>query len=802
MRSCTYKNVNKGICLKKIQKGTNNERGFPKKGELPLPSYQPTKQMKNRLNLPVSIAVLAAAGVLIANLYHVSVTEHDRFTAMANDSQFGSTTVEANRGSIYDTNGKILAQSATVYNVILNPSALTGVDESKMNADEKERQIKTVAKILSEELGADYTKLVNVFSDEKTKNKQWYKVASKIEKDIVTRIYTRIDEEGLAGNLVSTEDDTKRYYPQGDMAAAVIGFTNYEGDGIYGVEAYYNDYLAGVDGKIISATDGLGNKMPYKNDKIYAAKDGSSLYLTIDSTLQYYCERELANCVEQNNVDNRACAIIMNAKTGDILAMATSPGYDLNDRNSIYSKKDQLTLEKYKEENPDDEEGYNEKYAELREKQWKNKAITELYEPGSVFKVVTGSSALEEKVIDLNSTFTCNHSIQVADRTINCWTAGAHGTQDFTTAMTNSCNPAFIQIGQRLGIEKFCSYFRAYGFTEPTGIDLPGEASGLYVAEESMGIVELASCSFGQSNTVTPIQMITAYAAVINGGYLLQPHVVSKIVDNNGNVIQTVEKTVRRQVISEETSAEMRQVLESVVNNKGGSNAYIKGYRIGGKSGTSQKLQKNNQLGVENLYVASYVGFAPADDPEIIMLVMVDEPQGRDHNGSQVYYGSMVAAPVVSAVFKDALPYLGYYPEYTDEELAALDVTVPSVEGQTVEAAEQTLTNLELQYYVVGEGDKVVAQVPSRSSSVPRNGKVVLYTEENYETQYATVPNVIGHTPSEVNQLLTSANINFKAGDGATAHSGAIAYSQNYLPGAEVPVGTVVEVTFRVKDEG
>ncbi len=368
--------------------------------------------------------------------------------------------------------------------------------------------------------------------------------------------------------------------------------------------------------------------------------------------------------------------------------------------------------------------------------------------------------------------------------------------------MTNSCNPAFIQIGQRLGIEKFCSYFRAYGFTEPTGIDLPGEASGLYVAEESMGIVELASCSFGQSNTVTPIQMITAYAAVINGGYLLQPHVVSKIVDNNGNVIQTVEKTVRRQVISEETSAEMRQVLESVVNNKGGSNAYIKGYRIGGKSGTSQKLQKNNQLGVENLYVASYVGFAPADDPEIIMLVMVDEPQGRDHNGSQVYYGSMVAAPVVSAVFKDALPYLGYYPEYTDEELAALDVTVPSVEGQTVEAAEQTLTNLELQYYVVGEGDKVVAQVPSRSSSVPRNGKVVLYTEENYETQYATVPNVIGHTPSEVNQLLTSANINFKAGDGATAHSGAIAYSQNYLPGAEVPVGTVVEVTFRVKDEG
>ncbi len=756
--------------------------------------------MKRRGSV-VTLVILAASLGLCAQLFRTSVTDHDKYAAMANDSQFGSKTVEANRGSIYDKNGKILAQSATVYNIILNPSAITGVSDDQMDPDEKERQIKTIAKILSEELSADYSKLVSVFSDADTKDKQWYKVESKVEKDIVTKINTRIDEEELAGNLVSTEEDTKRYYPQGDLAASVIGFTNYEGDGIYGVEAYYNDYLAGVDGKIISATDGLGNEMPYKNDKIYAAKDGSSIYLTIDYTLQYYCERELAKCVEQNNVDNRACAIIMNAKTAEILAMATSPGYDLNDRNSIYSQKDRDILAALAEET-EDEEVYNEKYAELREKQWKNKAITELYEPGSVFKVVTGSSALEEKVISLNSTFTCNGVIQVADRLMKCWTSGSHGTQDFTTAMTNSCNPAFIQIGQRLGIEKFCDYFRAFGFTEPTGIDLPGEASGLYVSEEDMGIVQLASCSFGQSNTVTPIQMITAYAAVINGGYLLQPYVVSKVVDSNGNVIETKERTVRRQVISEETSAQMRQVLESVVNNNGGSNAYIKGYRIGGKSGTSEKLQKNTQLGVNNLYVSSYVGFAPADDPEIIMLVMVDEPQGKDHNGSQIYYGSLVAAPVVSAVFKDALPHLGYYPEYTEEELAALDVNVPSVEGQSVEAARKTIESLDLQVYVVGNGDTVTAQVPSRSSSVPRNGKVILYTEEDYETQYTVVPNVIGYTVSQVNEMLTSVNINFKAGDGATEHSGAIAYSQNYTPGTEVPVGTVVEVTFRVKDEG
>lgn len=764
-------------------------------------SYQPTKQMKNRLNIPVVLLILAFTGYLFFQLFRTSVTEHDKYTSMANDSQFGSTTVKAARGSIFDSNGKILAQSATVYNVIISPSAITSLSDEDMEPSEKERQMKTAATIISEETGADYQKILNAFTDEKTRTKKWFKAASKVEKPTVTEIFTRADENELVSNLIYTDEDTKRYYPQGDMAAALIGFTNYDGDGIYGVEAYYNDYLAGVDGKIISATDGLGNEMPYKNDKIYAAKDGNSLYLTIDSTLQYYLERELSACVEQNNVQNRACGIIMNAKTGAVLAMASAPGFDLNDRNSIYSQKDRDILAALAEET-EDEEAYNEKYAELREKQWKNKAITELYEPGSVFKVVTGSSALEEKVIDLNSTFTCNGVMQVADWPIHCWTRGAHGTQDFTTAMTNSCNPAFIQIGQRLGIEKFCQYFKAYGFTEPTGIDLPGEASGIYVSEENMGIVELASCSFGQSNSVTPIQMITAYAAVINGGNLLQPYVVSKIVDTNGNIIQTKEKTVRRQVISEETSAQMRQVLESVVNNKGGSNAYIKGYRIGGKSGTSQKLEKNKKEGVDYYYTSSYVGFAPADDPEIIMLVMVDEPMGRDHNGSHVYYGSLVAAPVVSAVFKDALPYLGYYPEYTEEELAALDITVPNVEDQSIEAAEATLSNLELQAYVVGDGDTVVAQVPSGSSSIPRNGKVILYTEENYETQYTEVPSVVGMTLKDVNYTLTSANINFKAGDGATEHSGAVAFSQNYLPGTIVPVGTIVEVTFIVKDEG
>ena len=762
-------------------------------------SHSPTNAMRKKLNGIVLAVLLVFTAWIIINLFRTSVTDSAKYQTMANDNQFGSTIVSANRGSIYDANGKILAQSATVYSIIINPYALSKLDNETVKADtgktEYARQLDTVITILTEELD-------NVTAEDIKKkfgnvNSQWACVAKSIEKPVADKILSRADEEELVGNLIYTEVDTKRYYPQGELAAAVIGFTNYEGDGIYGVESYYNDYLKGVDGKIISATDANGNEMPYKNDKIYDAQDGNSIYLTLDMTLQYYVEKYLEQAVEENDVQNRACAIMMNVNTGAVLAMASTPGFDLNDRNSIYSQKDINTLAQIT-----DEDEYKEEYATLREQQWKNKAITELYYPGSVFKVITGSAALEEGAITLDSTFTCNRAITVADTTMHCWSSYSHGTQDFTTAMTNSCNPAFIQIGQLLGGTKFYDYFEAYGFTEPTGIDLPGESGSLYVSKGAMGPVELASCSFGQSNKITPIQMVTAYAAVVNGGYLVTPYVVSKIVDTNGNVIKTTETSIKRQVISEETSAQMREVLESVVNNKGGSNAYIKGYAIGGKSGTSQKIDKSNETGNDNLYVSSYCGFAPADDPEIIMLVMVDEPNARDQNGSLMYYGSVVACPVVSNTFKEALPYLGYYPEYTDEELVELGITVPSVEGQTVESAGATIEALGLQYSTIGSGDTVVAQIPARGSTLQRNGKVILYTDDDYETEYTTVPNIIGYSLSDVNTILTNANLNFKAGDGASSHSGSVAYSQNYGEGCIVPVGTIIEVVFIIKDEG
>ncbi|MBP1560052.1 MAG: PASTA domain-containing protein [Oscillospiraceae bacterium] len=769
-------------------------------------SYQPTNKMRFKLNVVVLLVFLAFTCWILVNLFKTSITDNAKYQALANEKQFGSSVVKAYRGSIYDANGKILAQSATVYSICVNPYRIYEQQQKEKKSDEPELtdgklksqlMVEKAAKILSEELGGNVTYDFAVKKlTENAENSSWACVAKSIEKPVADKIIARADEEKL-GDLIFTDLDTKRYYPQAELAAAVIGFTNYDGDGVYGVESYYNDYLKGVDGKVISAVDAWGNEMPYKNDKIYDAQDGNSLYLTLDMNLQYMVEKYLEQQVEAHDVANRACAIMMNVNTGAVLAMASTPGFNLNDKNSIYNPNDLAKLAAIT-----DEEEYNKAYATYREQQWKNKAITELYFPGSVFKVITGSAALEEKVISLNSTFNCGQSIVVADTTMHCWSNYSHGTQDFTTAMTNSCNPAFIQIGQLLGKDNFYNYFKAYGFTEPTGIDLPGESNSLYVNTSEKGPVELASCSFGQTNKVTPLQMITAYAAVVNGGYLVTPYVVSKIVDPNGNVVKTTEPSIKRQVISEETSAQMRQVLESVVNTKGGSNAYIKGYAIGGKSGTSQKIDKSNETGNDNLYVSSYCAFAPADDPEIIMLVMVDEPTARDQNGSLMYYGSVVAVPAVANVLKEALPYLGYYPEYTEEELEALGVTLPSVESETVDIARDTLEALSLQVTVIGDGNKVVAQVPKRGSSIPRNGKVILYTEENYDTEYTTVPNVIGYGLSDVNSILTSNNLNFKVGDGAANHAGAIAYSQNYAEGDVVPAGTIIEVTFIIKDEG
>lgn len=734
----------------------------------------PTLSMK-RCSLIVMACIFVLAIALVCNIFKISVIDNEKYQKLANNNQFNSITISANRGSIYSSDGSILAQSATVFKVYIDPKNFKKNDEDKKDI---------TVDFLAETLDLDEKTIIDKMNNE---NSQYQVLKTKVEKPIVDKINEFLDENNITS--ISTEEDTKRYYPQNDLCASVIGFTNYDGEGWYGIEAYYDDELSGVDGKVISATDGKQQEMPYRNSKFYEPQDGNSLELTIDTTLQYYLEKNLEDMYNKYQLDNRACGIIMNANTGAILAMATCPSFDLNNPSEITDEKTLAQIDAIIDE---DEKSKVE--ANARELQWKNKAITETYIPGSVFKVITSAAAFEEDLISLdNDSFYCSGVLEVAGIPIKCHKLTGHGMQNFKEALTNSCNPAFMEIGKRLGAEKFFHYFEAFGLTEKTGIDLPSETSSIYASESLLGPVELASSSFGQTNKLTPIEMITAYASVINGGNLVTPYVVQKVLDADGNVISNTETKVKRQVVSESTSAIMRESLEYVVDNNGGSNAYIKGYKIGGKSGTSQKLDEYSE---ENMrYVASYVCFAPADDPEIIMLIMADEPMTGE------YYGSVVAVPYARNVLEEALPYLGYYPEYTDDELETLDAIVPAVEGITLYNAKATIEEVGLQCQVIGNGDMVVSQVPSSGNSMAKGGNVILYTEENYEQEFVKVPNLVGCSLTQANDILSSYGLNYVATGASAEREDATVYSQSYAEGEHVPVGTIIELTFVVKDQ-
>ncbi len=734
-------------------------------------STKPTSSMKRRLNGVVALVVVAFTVYIMVNLIDAAIINSNEYQSYANAQQFTSVSIDAMRGSIYDANGEVLAKSGTVYNIYLDPVTL-----EKNDPDKKDLIFDTLAEILE---------IDRSFIVERSQKETGYEILKReVDEVIKDEIVAFIDANNITS--IGAEATLKRFYPNNELAAAVIGFTGFEGNGEYGLEAQYDEYLSGVDGKVIMARDAQGGQMPYRYEQAFEAQDGNSLVLNIDLTIQHYLESELSETVDEHNPNERATGIIMNANTGEILAMASVPGYDLNNYSTIYDTETRLLLEEL--DKTTDE--YATERAIAWETQWKNKAISELYFPGSVFKVITGAAALEEKSVSLTDTFSCYGSHSVADTTFRCWNDKVHGEQTFVEAMTNSCNPAFIQIGEELGYEKFVDYFVSFGLAEKTGIDLPGEASSINMSTYPANSVTLASSSFGQTNKVTPIEMITAYAAVINGGYLVTPYVVDRIVDSNGNVVEQFEPTIKRQVISEETSEIMRSTLETVVVENGGSNAYIQGFSIGGKSGTSQKL---DIAGGSEVYVSSYCAFAPADDPEIIMLVMVDEPSNGD------YFGSKVAAPVVRNVFEEVLPYLGHFPEYTEEEYENMAVILPSVEEENVTAAQNTLTALDLNVEVVGDGDTVVRQVPEGNQSMPRYGNVILYTTNESKTVFA-VPDVTGMTLSEANTAITNAGFNFMATGGAANYSGAIAVSQSYL-GGQVEKGTVIQVEFMSNDE-
>lgn len=761
----------------------------------------PTAKMKFRANVVIQIAMLVFSCFIIGKLFKVSVIDNSKYEALANNYHFGTMRLEAQRGAIYDATGTPLAWSATVYNVYIDPQLFRDEmedveknNESKKAAAEKSGDSakdlidismlkENIAVYLAGKLNLEKEDILKAFEAEG----RYYILQTQVEKSVANEIDSYFDNLNLVS--FATEATTRRYYPQEELAASVIGFTNGDGDGQYGLEYQYNDYLAGVDGRIISAQAANGEEMPYRYSTTYEAENGSSLYLTLDTTLQYYLEKAISEMSVEFNVQQRACGIIMNPKTGAIYAMATYPSFDLNQPSVIYDtaaakKLDSLTGQEY-----------SDAYQEARETQWKNKAISEIHFPGSVFKVVTTAAAMEEKLIDLqNDSFYCNGSFTVMGETIGCSNRSGHGAQSFTKALTNSCNPAFMEIGLRLGTSKFSYYFKGFGLTEKTGIDLPGEANSLYIPEDVMSNVDLASSSFGQANKVTPIQTITAYAAAINGGKLVTPYLVEQIVDADGNIVMEHQTDEKRQVISEATSQTVREQLEAVVENNPKHNAYIEGYRIGGKSGTAEKLDEYD--GIEMKYAASYGCFAPADDPEVIMLIIADEP-----DNSINYYGSAVVTPYAKTVMSEILPYLGFYPEYTDEEYAERNVTIPMMTEKSLENAKSTLDDMGLTYEVIGEGNRVLSQCPRTGSVVEKGGKVVLYTEENVEPQVVEVPNLLNMTASEANAALTQLGLNIVTLGASSEDATAKVQFQSEEAGTSVEIGTVISLTMSVVEQ-
>ena len=734
--------------------------------------YGSTRSMRQRalsIVLFITVFLFGASGI---NLMKYMLFDSSFYQKKATMQQLQDTEISAKRGDIYDRNMEVLATSATAYTVYITPQDIKDDDTAKL-----------LAKGLSELLDVEYDKVYSA-----TKKTTYYeKIKTKVDQALANKVRTFISENKL-GAIVGLDEGSKRYYPNDNLASTILGFVGADNQGLNGLESYYDDMLKGVPGRVIAAKNATGADMPFSYEKVVDAQTGNSLVLTIDSYIQYVAEKYLEEAVSQYSCNERGCVIVMDPKTGEIYAMATKPDYNPNTPFTIYDAK---TAEAIEELTGDER---TKAISDAQQKQWRNKAICDTYEPGSVFKIVTGSAAYEESKISKNSTFNCSGKINIAGTTYNCHKHSGHGHQNLAGAFQNSCNPAFIQIGQMLGTELFFKYFQAYGLTEKTGIDLPGEASTVagvsYHDISTMSIVDLASESFGQGFNVTPIQLATAVCASVNGGYLVKPHVVKKVVDSEGNTVKKIEKTVKHQVISAETSKAICSFLEGVVTEGSGKNSYVAGYRVGGKTGTSQKLAQSNADGVKRL-VASFCGVAPCDEAQLVCLVVLDEPN------APVVYGGTLAAPVAGKIFADVLPYLGVEAIYTEEELKNIDIAVPSAVGKQIEEAKRLFESSGISVKTVGNGEKVVRQLPSAGHLISRGGTVVLYTDDIENTK-VTVPDFSGYSISGANSLASQHQLNITLSGVTGENSGATAYSQSIAPGEKVDMGTIITVSFRV----
>ena len=773
-------------------------------------------QRANRTILRRTLVLMVLCGIvafvpLIGTLYHLMITEHDYYNEKAIKNQTRSTNLTATRGVIYDANMNVLASSSTVETVFIDPNEIA----EQMKQPENSNLLDQIARGLGEILDVEPS-----FVYEQAADKQYrYKVIKrKISEELADEVRAFISENSITG--VYLETDLKRYYPNSSLAAQALGFVSSDNNGSEGLEAYYNEELSGTAGKVVTSKGNYGSEMLYTYEKYYDASDGSSLITTIDSTVQAYVEKNLQNAIDKYDIKNGAFCIVMDVNTGEIKAMATLGSYDPNNYLEIYDDTTALLLENERaaalalpEASAAYEaaiETYKQDVAAARMAQWRNRCVSDGYEPGSTFKLITLASALDSGAVTLNDSFYCGGQEKFTGREqiLNCWKSAGHGAQTTAQALGNSCNIAFGHIGLRMGGDTFYDYLKSFGVMEKTGVDLPGEASGLFYERKYLndpanyGTSYLITSSFGQSFRITPMQLVRAVAAIVNGGYVLEPYIVSEVVDADGNTVEKNEKTVLRQVISQQTSEMMRTLMEQVVTEGTASAARTPGYRVGGKTGTSEKLDEYDENGQQvKDKIVSFVGVAPIDDPKYVVLVALDTPAYSENSEKYTVHGmyisgGLMAAPTVRDIFLDILPYLGVEPDYGSEDIRGVNFTVPDVIGMGETEAGELLAEKTITYRVVGTGSVVTDQLPVAGSQVPGNSQIILYMGAEKQATRVEVPDFIGCSVADVNYLASNAGLYVQAKGTDRTDVYVLAAYQDIDPGTEVDRGTTITVEF------
>lgn len=766
MRKEEYHQAQGGV---KVPKGPQNMSQSDRNGGTKKRVVGGSKMSIRRRAIGLVFAMGLFYLVTIGTLAWLQLINSEQYQQEAIDQQLYDTELPAKRGTIYDANMETLVQSTTAWLVTLNTNKI-----------EPQYEDAIIAK-LSEVLGLSEEYLERRMAI-KANEVRLKSKADKNQRDAILEFVTLNDIKGI--NMLT---DTQRTYSRASLASTVLGFTGTDNNGITGVELQYDTTLSGVPGRVVQAKNARNDAMPFEYNILVDAQEGDSLVLTIDANCQSILEKYLRQAVRENDIYNRACGILMNVNSGAVLAMATLPDYDPGNYLEIADERQKA----YVESLPEDSEERKDALDEAQRSQWRNKAVSDTYEPGSVFKPITMAAALEEGLTDINDGFYCPGYHTVGGIKRNCHKTSGHGSESLTQSMMNSCNPVFMTLAERLGGTGFYKYFQAFGFTAKTGIDLPGEAVGIHHSEANLNKhpADLAVSGFGQTNTVTPIQMITAIAAVSNGGYLVQPHVVAQVLDSEGNVTTNKETNIKRQVISSQTSDIINGMLEKTVSGGTAKNGYIAGYRIGGKTGTSEKIAETAATG-HKTYVASFCAIAPSDDPEIALLIVLDDPRGAFH------MGGTIAAPVARNVLSEVLPYLGIETIYSSSDMAILDIKTPALIGRTVSEAKAELEAKGLKMRSSGEGEYVTAQIPPAGQNIPKGGTVVITTNEEGDVPMTTVPNVIDKSPSGANKAITEAKLNIRYSGSGYDSSRGVALSQSIPAGTKVEQGTVVTVEF------